>query len=132
MPSTARKNCPISPSCTGTVLEERAKLGTMSEIGAPGSTISTGLRILAIVLRALFLGALVAIVVRVSSPQSETIWSVYETPEDLIRLALGAAMCLWIVVHIFMLPKTAEGYRFWAYLGLVLAPLALAVAIAMW
>jgi hypothetical protein len=31
-----------------------------------------------------------------------------------------------------MLPKTAEGYRRWVYLGLVVAPLALAMAIAIW
>jgi hypothetical protein len=70
-----------------------------------------GLRILAIVLRALFIGALVAVTVRVSSPQSESLASVYETPGDLIRLALGFAVCLWIVIHMFMLPRTAEGYR---------------------
>ena len=87
---------------------------------------------MAIILRALFIGALVAVTVRVSSPQSETIWSVYETPGDLIRLALGFAMGLWIVIHLFMLPKNAEGYRTWVYLGLVVAPLALAVAIAIW
>jgi hypothetical protein len=87
---------------------------------------------LAIVLRALFLGALVAITVSLSRPQSETIWSVYETPGDLIRLALGIAVCLWIVIHLFMLPGSPEGYRSWVYLGLVIAPLAWAVAIAIW
>lgn len=100
--------------------------------GTQESTIPMGLRILAIVLRALFLGALVAVTVRISRPQSETIWSVYETPGDLIRLALGVAVCLWIVIHIFMLPKTAEGYRTWVYLGLVIAPLAWAIAITIW
>ena len=99
---------------------------------ATASTIPMGLRILAIILRALFLGALVAVTVRLSSPQSETIWTAYETPSDLIRLALGFAMCLWIVIHLFMLPKTAEGYRTWVYLGLVVAPLAWAIAIAIW
>ena len=76
-----------------------------------------GLRILAIVLRALFIGALIVVTVRVSSPQSESLASVYETPGDLIRLALGFAVCLWIVIHMFMLPRTAEGYRMWIYLG---------------
>jgi TRAP-type C4-dicarboxylate transport system permease small subunit len=104
----------------------------MSGGGTPESTIPTGLRILAIVLRTLFLGALVAVTVRLSSPQSETIWTAYETPSDLIRLALGVAVCLWIVMHLFMLPKPAEGYRTWVYLGLVVAPVALAVAIAIW
>ena len=41
-------------------------------------------------------------------------------------------MCVWIVIHLFMLPKNAEEYRTWVYLGLVVAPLALAVAIAIW
>jgi hypothetical protein len=91
-----------------------------------------GLRILAFVLRALFIGALVAITVRVSSPQSESLASVYETPGDLIRLALGLAVSVWIVFHLFMLPRTAEGYKTWVYLGLVVAPLAWAIAIIIW
>jgi hypothetical protein len=45
-----------------------------------------GLRILAMVLRALFIGALVVVTVRISSPQSETISTVYESP-GLIRHA---------------------------------------------
>jgi hypothetical protein len=81
-----------------------------------------GLRILAIVLRALFIGALVVLTVRVSSPQSESFASVYETPGDLIRLAPGFVVCLWIVIHLFMPPRTVEGYRTWVYLGLVVAP----------
>jgi hypothetical protein len=103
-----------------------------SDVGTSEKTIPIGLRILAIILRTLFMGALVAVTVRVSSPQSETFRSVYETPGDLIRLALGFAVCLWIVIHLFMLPKTAEGYRTWVYLGLVMAPLAWAVAIIIW
>ena len=91
-----------------------------------------GLRILAVVLRALFLGALVVIIARVSSPQSETIWSIYETPSDLIRLALGVAACLWLVVHLFMLPKDAEGYKSWLYFGPVAVPLAWVIAVANW
>ena len=101
-------------------------------IDAPAAVIPMGMRILAIVLRALFIGALVVVTLRVSSPQSESFASVYETPGDLIRLALGLAVCLWIVIHLFMLPRTAEGYRTWVYLGLVVAPLALAAAIAIW
>jgi hypothetical protein len=103
-----------------------------TSVGTPRPTIPMGLRILAMVLRALFIGALVAITLRVSSPQSESLASVYETPGDLIRLALGSAVCLWIVFHLFMLPRTPEGYRTWIYLGLVVAPLAWAVAIIIW
>jgi len=79
-----------------------------SNVGTPEATVPIGLRILAIILRALFIGALVAVTVRVSSPQSETLRSVYETPDDLIRVALGFAVCLWIVIHLFILPRTAE------------------------
>src|SRR5262245_43112633 len=88
-------------------------------IGAPVASIPIGWRILAIVLRALFIGALVAVTVQVSSPQSESLGSVYETPGDLIRLALGFAVCLWIVIHMFMLHRSAEGYRTWVYFVLV-------------
>jgi len=70
------------------------------------STIPMGLRILAIILRTLFFGALVVVTVHLSSPQSDTIWTAYETLGDLIRLALGFAVCLWIVIHLFMLPRT--------------------------
>ncbi len=98
----------------------------------PASTVPLALRILAIILRALFLGALIVIVARVSSPQSETIWTVYETPGDLIRLALGFSACVWLVIHIFMLPKDVQGYRIWLYFGLVSVPLAWVIAVAKW
>jgi hypothetical protein len=98
----------------------------------PASTMPLVLRILAIILRALFLGALVVIVGRVSSPQSETIWAVHETPEDLIRVALGFAACAWLVIHVFTLPKDAEGFRTWLYFGPVGVPLAWVIAIARW
>jgi hypothetical protein len=90
------------------------------------------LRILAMFLRALFFGALVVVIVRLSAPQSETIWTVHDNPGDLIRLALGFAICLWVVIRFFMFPKRAEVYRAWAYLGLVVAPLGWATAIAIW
>ena len=97
-----------------------------------GTKIPIGLRISAIILRALFVGALVAITVRVSTPQSETLWSVHETPADLTRLALGLAVALWIVIHLFTIPKTVEAYKRWVYLGLVVAPVPLAAAVVIW
>src|SRR5215471_18685034 len=108
------------------------QLGPPNVGAPPASTIPLGLRVLAMALRAVFIGALVVVTVRVSSPQSETLSSVYETPGDLIRLALGFGVCLWIVIHLFMFPKDAEGYRAWVYLGLVVAPLAAAVAFVIW
>ena len=83
-------------------------------------------------LRTLFIAAMVVVTVRVSIPQSESIWSAYETPGDLIRLALGFAVCLWILMHLFMPPKDAEGYRTWLYLGLAAVPFALIIAMAIW
>jgi hypothetical protein len=95
-------------------------------------SMSAALRILASTLRALFLGALIVIIARVSSPQSETIWTVYETPEDLVRLAIGFAACVWLLIHIFMFPRDTEGYRTWLFFGLVVAPLGWVIALAKW
>jgi hypothetical protein len=94
--------------------------------------IPLGLRLTGIFLRSVFVAALLAVTVRVALPQSEKIWSVYETPGDLIRLVLGVGAAVWIIAHLFMLPKDADAYRTWVYLGLVLAPLAVIVAIAVW
>jgi hypothetical protein len=94
--------------------------------------IPIGLEILALFLRLVFIGALAAIAVRVSLPQSETLWSVHETPGDLVRLGLGLAVCLWVAIHLFTVPKSVEAYKRWINLGLVIAPIALALAVIMW
>jgi hypothetical protein len=106
--------------------------GESPNVGIPASHIPARLRIAGILLRALFIAVLLAVTVRVSSPQSENIWTVYETPGDLIRLALGFGVCLWVLFHLFVLPKDAEGYRTWIYLGLIVAPFALTLAFAIW
>jgi hypothetical protein len=103
----------------------------------PSATLSSHdvpvrLRVAAIILRSIFVCALLVVTVRVSTPQSETIWTIFDSLGDLIRVILGLVACVWIVAHLFMLPKDAEGYRTWVYLGLVLVPLALACAIAVW
>jgi hypothetical protein len=84
------------------------------------------------VLRALFIGLLIAVTARVASPQSERFWSAYETPGDLIRMGLGLSVCLWLAVQLFILPKDAEAYRTWLYLGLAVLPPALLCAIVIW
>jgi len=96
------------------------------------SEVRLPLRIAGLVLRALFMGILLVVIAHVSSPQSETIWSAYETPGDLIRLALGLIACLWILFHFFKLPKDVTAHRTWFYLGLVAVPFALICAIAIW
>ena len=90
------------------------------------------LRMTALALRALLMGVLLVLTARVSSPQNETIWSAYETTGDFIIVVVGLIACLWIVTHVFMLPKDAEAYRTWIYLGLAAVPFALVCLIAVW
>jgi TRAP-type C4-dicarboxylate transport system permease small subunit len=110
----------------------QAPQGATPDASRPRSDVPARLRIAAILLYVIFIGILLAVTMRVSSPQSESIWSIYETPGDLIRLALGFGVCLWILFHLFMLPKDAEGYRTWIYLGVIVIPFALALAFAVW
>lgn len=94
--------------------------------------ISWRLRLAARVLRAMFLGILAAMIARVSLPQSETIWTAYENPDDAVRLILGILACVWIVFHAFMAPEDPQGYRTWLFLGLGAIPFALLLLIAVW
>jgi hypothetical protein len=98
----------------------------------PASKVSRRLRLAGNILRALFICILIVVIARVSSPQSETFWSVYETPGDLVRLVLGVVVCLWILWHLFIPPKDAAAYRIWVYLGLAAVPLGLICAFAVW
>jgi hypothetical protein len=86
---------------------------------SPAARVPAGLRVAGSVLRTIFILSLLVVIVRVSMPQSETIWTVYETPADLVRVTLGFAVCVWIAVQLFVVPKDAQAYRTWVYLGLV-------------
>jgi membrane protein YdbS with pleckstrin-like domain len=99
---------------------------------SPKAVLPAGVRIAGIVLRTLFIIVLVVVTARVASPQVETIWSIYDSPSEIVRIALGAAVCFWLVVHLFILPKDADGYRVWLYLGLALLPLAFLCAFIIW
>jgi hypothetical protein len=103
-----------------------------TEANLPASNIPLGLRYAAIALRTVFIFALVAVTVLVSMPQSETIWSAYETPADLIRLILGLVLCVWLVAQLFQGPDDANGYRTWLYLGLAAVPFAFICLFAVW
>ena len=94
--------------------------------------VSPGLKLAGGIVRLIFMCALLVVIVLVARPQSETIWTAYETPADLVRMALGLAAGIWIVVHLFIPPRDPSAYRTWIYLGLVLLPLALIYAIVMW
>jgi hypothetical protein len=102
------------------------------EAKLPAANVSSGLRIAAIVLRTVFIFTLLALSVRVSLPQSETIWTAYETPADLVRICLGLALCVWLLFMLFHGPNDAQGYRTWLYLGLAAVPFTLICLFAVW
>ena len=57
--------------------------------------------------------------------QNETIWTAYDTPGDLVRLILGFAVCVWLVIQLFRGPHDASSHRTWLYAG----PFAVAFAL---
>jgi hypothetical protein len=103
---------------------------TISTVGKP--TISPGLKIAGATVRTLFMCLLLVVIVLVAGPQNETVWSAYETPGDLVRMALGLLAGIWILVHLFIPPREPAAYRTWLYLGLVFVPLAIVYALVMW
>jgi hypothetical protein len=61
-------------------------MGAIQNVGMPGEAeVSSRLQWTAIVLRAAFIGLLMVLILRVSQPQSETVWSAYETTGDMVR-----------------------------------------------
>ena len=94
--------------------------------------VSLALRITATVLRTLFIVLLLVLTLRVSLPQSETIWTAYDTPADLVRLILGLGVCAWLLYQLFQVPHDAGSSRTWFYLGLVAVPFALITLFAVW
>lgn len=92
----------------------------------------TAIRVAAILLRTSFIGILLVMVALVSAPQNETLWTVYDTTGDLVRLILGILVCVWLVFQLFHGPRDAKSYRTWLYLGLVAVPFALICLWAVW
>jgi hypothetical protein len=90
------------------------------------------LRVAAVVLRTLFIALLLVLTLRVSLPQSETVWTAYDTPADLVRLVLGLGVCAWLVYQLFQVPHDAESSRTWFYLGLIAVPFTLIVLYVAW
>jgi len=91
-----------------------------------------GVRRTGLIFRTIFICILVVITARVASPEVERFSSVYETPGDLIRVVLGFAVCIWLIVHLFVLPKDAAGYRTWFYMGFALIPLSILLGVVIW
>ena len=99
---------------------------------ALNETISRSIWLGGMAVRTIFIAILIAITARVSSPQVEHIWSLWESPSDLARVALGVAVCSWLLVQIFIVPKDPGGYRTWLYLGPVILPLAVLITVVAW
>jgi hypothetical protein len=102
------------------------------EAKSQATSVRPAVRIAAIVLRTIFIVTLLALTIRVSLPQSETIWTAYETPADLLRFCLGLALCLWLGYHLVHGPRDANAFRTWFYLGLGAVPFAIICLIAVW
>jgi hypothetical protein len=94
--------------------------------------VSHPLKIAAMLLRSLFLITLGVLVFHVSLAQIEHTWTISYEPIDVIRLLIGFFVSVWIVYHIFMLPKDPQSYRTWAYAGITLVPLILVALWAVW
>lgn len=90
------------------------------------------LRLAGVALRTLFIISLLVAVVRVSMPQTESLWTAYATTGDLMRVILGLAASLWIAVQLFALPKDDQSHRIWLYLGAAAVPFALICTIGIW
>jgi len=99
---------------------------------SPASQIPVGMRIAGAILRVVFVVCLSVLTLRVSLPQNETIWTAYDSPGDLVRLLLGAAVCIWIVVQLFKPPHDVQGYRTWLYFGIAAVPFALLCVYVFW
>lgn len=96
------------------------------------SEIPPRLRTLGLALRTIFIALLLVVILRVSMPQSESIWTIYDTPGDLVRLVLGLAAGAWIAVQLSAVPKDPHAFRTWLYLGATAVPFVLLCLIALW
>ncbi len=90
------------------------------------------MRLLGLLLRTLFLLLVVAVTARVAAPQTETLSSLYDTPSDLFRVLLGAAVCVFVVIQIFRYSRDPADMRKWVAIGAAAVPLALLCAVVIW
>lgn len=94
--------------------------------------IPRSLWIASIVLRTSFIVALLTLVGHASMPQTQPIWTIYDGVPDLIRLVAGAAAFVWTALQLFALPRDAQAYRTWFYLGLAGTPFLIVCIIGTW
>ena len=97
-----------------------------------GPEIQKSLRIASLALRAIFIVLLVVVIMHVSMPEISTIWTAYQSPSDLVRIALGLGASIWIGRQLFLVPKDAHAYRTWLYLGLAAVPFTMIIIAGIW
>jgi hypothetical protein len=93
---------------------------------------SAWLRFSSLVLRTGFIVSLVVVIAHVSMPQSETLWTIFDTPGDVVRLLLGMAACAWLAFQLFTVPNDVHAHRTWIRLGVVAFPFVLICILAIW
>jgi hypothetical protein len=98
----------------------------------PSGELPNSIKIVGLILRTIFMASLLIIAAHVSAPQNVGPTWLDLPVGDVVRAALGFAFCLWVLVHIFILPKDPAAYRTWAYMGAVLVPLAVICGFAIW
>jgi hypothetical protein len=98
----------------------------------PEARISARQRMLALLLRAIFIAALVVVIIHVSMPQSASLWAAYDAPGDLVRLIFGLGICAWLALQLFIPPKDAGAHRTWLYLGLAAVPFVVICIVGIW
>jgi hypothetical protein len=90
------------------------------------------LRLASFILRTIFIVSLIVVIARVSMPQSETLWTILDTPGDVVRLLLGMAACAWVAFQLFTMPNDLHAHRTWLRLGVVAVPFVLICILAIW
>jgi hypothetical protein len=98
----------------------------------PSANRSASARFFGKVFRAIFLIGLIAVTLRVSLPQSETLWTIYDEPGDMVRFGLGLGVCIWLAVHLFKVPKETNAFQTWFYFGLAGVPFVIICAAFLW
>ena len=105
----------------------------VSKTQMPGTArLSPWIRAFGAALRTAFILTILAVTVRVSLPQNETLLTAYDTGGDFVRLLLGVIVSLWMIVQLFRLPRDPEAYRTWSVMGLAAVPFAILVAVVAW
>jgi hypothetical protein len=106
--------------------------GQRSVTAAKETEPSARLRFASLVLRTIFIVSLLIVIAHVSMPQSETLWTIFDTPADVVRLLLGLAACAWMAYQLFTVPNDSHAHRTWVRLGLVAVPFVLICILAVW